>query len=78
MPNHIADALGDSIGHPVHRASWDELFRSQTMRNPEPRVRMLDGFNESWIEFEDRGGKAIRGQTNAAAVIAALVADAAA
>jgi len=59
---------------PVPRESWDELFRSQGMTNPEPRIRMLDGFNEGWIEFQDRGSKAIKGRTNAAAVIAALVA----
>jgi hypothetical protein len=22
------------------------------MRNPEPRIQMLDGFNQGWIEFE--------------------------
>jgi NAD(P)H dehydrogenase (quinone) len=22
------------------------------MNNPNPRIRMLDGFNEGWIEFE--------------------------
>ena len=42
------------------------------MRNPEPRMRMLDDFNEGWIEFEDGGSKAIKGSTNALAVIAAL------
>ena len=26
------------------------------MKNPIPRIRMLDGFNEGWIDFE--GGKA--------------------
>ena len=26
------------------------------MKNPLPRMRMLDGFNEGWIEFE--GGEA--------------------
>jgi hypothetical protein len=23
------------------------------MKNPTPRIRMLDGFNEGWIEFEN-------------------------
>jgi hypothetical protein len=45
------------------------------MRNPAPRIRMLDGFNAGWIEFHDGGRKAIKGQTNAAAVVAALVAN---
>ena len=36
-------------------------------------MRMLDGFNEGWIEFEDGGRQAIKGSTNALAVIAALI-----
>ena len=79
-PNDLADAFASALGNPVRavpvpRESWDELFRSQGMRNPEPRIRMLDGFNEGWIEFEDGGRKAIKGRTNAGAVIAALVAS---
>lgn len=79
-PNDLADSFARVIGKPVcavpvPRESWDELFRSQGMRNPEPRIRMLDGFNEGWIEFEDGGSKAIKGSTNALAVIAALVAN---
>ena len=78
-PNDLADAFAGVIGTPVRavpvpRESWDELFRSQGMSNPEPRMRMLDGFNESWIEFQDGGSKAIKGRTDAVAVIAALVA----
>ena len=78
-PNDLADAFASIIGRPVRavpvpRESWDELFRSQGMRNPAPRIRMLDGFNEGWIEFQDSGRKAIKGRTNAGAVIAALVA----
>ena len=34
---------------------------------------MLDGFNEGWIEFQDDGTKAVKGRTNVASVIAALV-----
>ena len=80
-PNDLADAFASAVGKPVHavpvpRATWEELFRSQGMRNPEPRIRMLDGFNEGWIEFRDGGSKAIKGTTDAAAVIAALVAGA--
>ena len=64
-----------SFAVPVPRESWDELFRSQGMRNPKPRMRMLDGFNEGWIEFRDGGRKAIKGRTNATTVIASLVAS---
>jgi NAD(P)H dehydrogenase (quinone) len=79
-PDDLADAFTRVIGKPVRavpvpRESWAALFRSQGMRNPEPRMRMLDGFNEGGIEFEDGGIKAIKGSTNAVAVIAALVAN---
>jgi NAD(P)H dehydrogenase (quinone) len=78
-PNDLADAFTSVVGRqvqavPVPRESWEEIFRSQGMRNPGPRMRMLDGFNEGWIEFEDGGSKAIKGQTSAVAVIAALMA----
>jgi uncharacterized protein YbjT (DUF2867 family) len=36
----------------VPRNTWEALFRSQRMRNPTPRIRMLDGFNEGWLAFE--------------------------
>jgi len=78
-PNDLADAFARALGRPVRAApvprdTWDALFRAQGMRNPEPRIRMLDGFNGSWIEFEDGGRNAIRGPTDAAAVIADLIA----
>lgn len=57
----------------VPRATWLELFRSQGMKNPEPRMRMLDGFNEGWIEFRGGGALARKGQLDADAVIGALV-----
>ena len=34
------------------RETWESLFKSQGMKNPAPRIQMLDGFNEGWIEFE--------------------------
>jgi uncharacterized protein YbjT (DUF2867 family) len=79
-PNDLARAFARAVGRPVRavpvaRESWDELFRSQGMKNPLPRVRMLDGFNEGWIEFRDSGRSAIKGATSAADVIANLVGD---
>ena len=35
----------------VPRQTWEQLFKSQGMKHPEPRIRMLDGFNQGWIEF---------------------------
>lgn len=56
-PNEVAATFAELFGKPVRmevvpRDTWDQLFRSQGMKNPEPRIRMLDGFNEGWIEFE--------------------------
>jgi hypothetical protein len=38
------------------------------------RMRMLDGFNGGRIDFQDDGREAIKGRTDAIAVIMALVA----
>jgi uncharacterized protein YbjT (DUF2867 family) len=56
-PNQIAATFTKLLGKPVHmevvpRESWEALFKSQGIKNPLPRMRMLDGFNEGWIEFE--------------------------
>lgn len=76
-PNDLADAFASVLGRPVRavpvpRESWDELFRCQGMRHPEPRMRMLDGFNEGWIDFPDGGRLAIKGWISPASVIAGL------
>jgi uncharacterized protein YbjT (DUF2867 family) len=79
-PNDLADTLARALERPVRavpvpRASWEELFSLQGMRNPGPRVQMLDGFNEGWIDFVDGGRNAIKGRTDAVAVITALIAS---
>ena len=56
-PNELAATFGEIIGHPVRaeavpRQTWEQLFKSQGMKHPKPRMQMLDGFNEGWIEFE--------------------------
>jgi uncharacterized protein YbjT (DUF2867 family) len=55
-PNDIAAGFAKLLGRPVRmdavpRDTWESLFRSQGMKNPEPRLQMLDGFNEGWIDF---------------------------
>jgi uncharacterized protein YbjT (DUF2867 family) len=80
-PTDLAQAFAAVLGRAVRveimpRASWEPLFRAQGARNPLPRIRMLDGFNESWIEFQDRGRSAIKGTTTLETVIARLVEDA--
>jgi uncharacterized protein YbjT (DUF2867 family) len=56
-PNEVGATFSELLGKPVRmevvpRANWEQAFQSQGMKNPEPRIRMLDGFNEGWIDFE--------------------------
>jgi uncharacterized protein YbjT (DUF2867 family) len=80
-PDDLAAAFASAFGKPVRavpvpRESWEQLFRSQGMKNPYPRIRMLDGFNENWITFGDNGSSAIKGSISAKATVAALIAGA--
>ncbi len=56
-PNEVAAAFASVLGKPVRmhsmpRDEWEAVFRAQGMQHPLPRMRMIDGFNEGWIEFE--------------------------
>jgi NAD(P)H dehydrogenase (quinone) len=56
-PNEIAAAFTKVLSRSVQmqivpRDTWEGLFKSQGMKNPLPRMQMLNGFNEGWIEFE--------------------------
>ncbi|CAN7380285.1 NmrA family NAD(P)-binding protein [Polaromonas sp. LjRoot131] len=56
-PNDIAAGLArllrtDVRAEAVPRETWQASFSAQGMKNPEPRMRMLDGFNEGWLDFE--------------------------
>ena len=77
-PNDLAAAFAKALGRPVHaeivsRDDWETMFRSQGAKNPYPRIRMLDGFNEGWIDFADVCANALKGSTDAETVIAELV-----
>ena len=77
-PNDIAAALSRHLGKPVRvqavpRDTWPELFAAQGMKNPMPRMRMLDGFNEGWIDFEAGEPGTIKGTTTLDDVVAALI-----
>jgi NAD(P)H dehydrogenase (quinone) len=55
-PNQIAAGFATLLGKPVRmeavpRAAWRELFHAQNPADPEPRMQMLDGFNQDWITF---------------------------
>jgi uncharacterized protein YbjT (DUF2867 family) len=78
-PNDIASAFAAALGHPVSveivpRETWEGIFRAQGSRNPQPRIRMIDGFNEGWIDFADHGRTARKGSVTIANVIAEMVA----
>jgi len=77
-PNDLARAFATVLKRPVRvetvpRESWEQIFRSQGTRNPLPRIRMLDGFNEGWIDFSEHGRSAMKGTTALESVIAELV-----
>ncbi|SAK65118.1 NmrA family protein [Caballeronia catudaia] len=78
-PDDIAAAFSQVLGKPVRaqavpRESWEPLFASQGMQHPMPRIRMLDGFNEGWIDFEGRSEDIVKGTTPLVDVIRKLVA----
>jgi hypothetical protein len=58
---------------PVPRAEWETLFRSQGARNTLPRIQMLDGFNEGWIDFEKGAVEQRKGTTTLNDGLKALV-----
>lgn len=76
--NDIAAGFARALARPVAvnavaRDSWEALFHAQGMRHPLPRMRMLDGFNEGWIDFEGNGSEARKGTTTLDAVLRSLV-----
>jgi NAD(P)H dehydrogenase (quinone) len=76
-PNHIAEALAEALEHPVKaeiipRDAWERLFLDQGIRNPTPRMRMIDGFNEGWIDFANAGADARKGNVTLEQAISEL------
>jgi NAD(P)H dehydrogenase (quinone) len=79
--NDISAGFAEALGHPVRmdpvpRDTWEELFRSQGMKHPLARIRMMDGFNEGWIDFEGGGTERRKGRIPLAVVLKDLVAGA--
>jgi len=78
-PNQIAATFARLLDRDVRmqvvpHESWDALFRSQGMKNPMPRIRMLEGLNQGWIEFEGGSSDRQKGSTNLEEVLHGLVA----
>jgi NAD(P)H dehydrogenase (quinone) len=77
-PNDVAATFAKILGHPVKaelvpRDTWGALFKSQGMKDPTPRIQMLDGFNEGWIEFEGSPSTRQKGTTDLATVLKGVV-----
>jgi NAD(P)H dehydrogenase (quinone) len=76
----VAAALASALRIPVRneivpRYTWEELFRSQGMKYPLYRMRMVDGFNEGWIDFESGPQGTRKGSTTLQVALQALVSD---
>ena len=77
-PKEIAGSFASLLGHPVRveavpRETWESLFKSQGMKNPAPRIQMLDGFNEGWIDFEGKEGGPRKGKVSLETVLRTLI-----
>jgi uncharacterized protein YbjT (DUF2867 family) len=76
--NALAEAFAKALAQPVRaeavpRARWESLFRAQGMKNPTPRMQMIDGFNAGWIDFSHRGANARKGSIGIDRAIATLI-----
>jgi uncharacterized protein YbjT (DUF2867 family) len=77
-PNDIAVALSEALGKPVQMQvvphdTWEQQFLAAGMKNPAPRIAMLDGFNEGWITFEGGSAQHRKGNTTLQQVVQKLV-----
>lgn len=76
-PIEIASTLSHLFNREVRaqaipRDTWEADLRAAGMQYPEPRMRMLDGFNEGWIRFE---GTPRRGTTTLETALRKLIRD---
>ena len=77
-PNVLAHAFAQVLAHPVRaeavpRDRWESIFRDQGMKNPTPRIQMIDGFNAGWIDFPNRGANARKGSIGIDQAIATMI-----
>jgi uncharacterized protein YbjT (DUF2867 family) len=77
-PNALAAAFTNALGTPVRaevvpREQWESIFRAQGMKNPTPRMQMVEGFNAGWIDFADGGAHARKGAISIDQAIATLI-----
>jgi uncharacterized protein YbjT (DUF2867 family) len=77
-PSDIAKGFSTLLGRSVQaevvpRETWETLFKAESTADPEPRIRMLDGFNEGWIEFESGESGSMKGEVELETVLKSLV-----
>jgi NAD(P)H dehydrogenase (quinone) len=77
-PIALADAFSKALAHPVRPEAvphdqWESIFRGQGMKNPTPRIQMIDGFNAGWIDFPNHGANARKGSIGIDQAIATLI-----
>jgi len=77
-PDALANAFAKALAQPVRaeavpRDQWESLFRAQGMKNPTPRMQMIDGFNTGWIDFPNRGANARKGSISIDQAIASII-----
>ncbi|WP_158934564.1 NmrA family NAD(P)-binding protein [Burkholderia sp. S171] len=77
-PDMIAASFARLLGRDVSmtvvpRDTWEDLFRSQGMKNPMPRMQMIDGFNEEWICFEGAENEVRKGRVPLDTVLQSLI-----
>jgi NAD(P)H dehydrogenase (quinone) len=77
-PNALAAAFAKVLGHPVRadvvpRDRWESIFRAHGMKNPTPRMQMIDGFNAGWIDFPDHGEHARKGSIDIDQAVATVI-----
>jgi len=77
-PTVLADAFAKVLAQPVRaeavpRDRWEAIFRAQGMKNPTPRIQMIDGFNAGWIDFPNRGANARKGSIGIDQAVATLI-----
>jgi NAD(P)H dehydrogenase (quinone) len=80
-PRDEAAAFAAALGRDVKvvevpRAVWEQRFRREGMQHPEARIRMLDGFNEGWIDFQCEGTERRTGTVELAQVLSEVAAGA--
>ena len=77
-PNDVAATFSKLLGKTVRmevvpREKWEGSFRAQGITNPLPRVQMLDGFNEGWIDYESGAAGTRKGKVELETVLKKLI-----